>query len=92
MKPLLLVLNLTLGADAATTHYALTHGAHELVLSQRPLITDAIVAGQAVGTSLALAWLDRRKHPKAARIVGWSFVAVRGAVVVSNLRQVGKLR
>lgn len=91
MKPLLLTLNLLLGADATTTHYALNHGAHEFMLSQNPVVNDVILAGQAVGVSYELQWLNK-KHPKIAKVLGWSFVGVRGAIVVNNLRQIQKLR
>lgn len=88
MKPLLLILNLTLGADAASTHYALNHGAHELILSQNPWKTDAIVASEAAG----LNWLLlKARNKKAAKIIGWAFVGVRGAIVASNLRQIHKI-
>jgi len=91
MKPLLLALNLVCGGDAVTTHVALAHGAAEVLLpSQRPWMTTMMIAGESAGMSLGLSWLDRRHHPKAARVLGWTVVGIRGAVVLSNLRQLAK--
>lgn len=90
MTPLLLTLNMFCAADAVTTHYALERGAHELVLSQNPWVTDGIVAAQAVGVSILLARVGR-KRPKLAKALGWTFVGARAAIVAHNARELRKL-
>ena len=94
MKPILLALNLLCSADAATTHYAIHKGlAHEVVWpSQNPYVLDSIAAAEAGATSATTLWLDRRHHPKMARIVGWTAIGIRGAIVVSNFHQIRKTR
>lgn len=73
------------GADAASTHVALTRGAHELILTQSPLGNDAIIAGQAVYGAWALERLYRR-HPKLAIVVGISAGVFRASIATRNLR------
>ena len=91
MKTILFGIWLTCGSDAATTHYALTQrNAKEVVMpTQNPYAIDGIVAGEAALTSLGLYHLNR-KHPSIARVVGWSMIALRGAVVVHNVEQLRK--
>jgi hypothetical protein len=73
------------GGDAATTHVALRGGAVEVNLSQRPWITDALVAGEAGAVAGALHSL-RRTHPRVARGMAIAAIAWRGAVVAHNVR------
>lgn len=89
MKPLILTFVLSCGADAALTHRGLATGTQrELLLpSQHPYATDAMIAAQAAGGSWALLWLDRHKHPKAARIVGWTLTGLRLGAVAWGLHQ-----
>lgn len=90
MKTLILTYVLFSGADAATTHYALNHGGHEVLWpTQNPWLIDGLTAGQAVGVSDALVHLHRR-HPRLAVGFGVVSVAIRGAVVVSNIHQLRK--
>lgn len=75
------------GADAATTHHALNHGAREVVLTQNPWANDAIIGGQAI----ACWYLTRRfenGHPRLIKGLRIATVAVRGYVAVHNARQV----
>lgn len=88
MKPLLLALNLICGADATTTHVALAHGAREVSLpTQNRWMATAMVAGESAGMSYGLIWLDKTQHPKLARGLGWTAVAIRGVIVVNNIHQ-----
>jgi hypothetical protein len=88
MKPLLLTLNLLCGADAASTHAILTHGGTERLLpTQNVWAIDAAVAGEAAGTSLIGAWLDRQRHPKIARAFLWGAIGVRAYAVTHNIRE-----
>lgn len=84
MLPLIITLNMLMAGDAASTHVALNKGARETILTQNQVLNDVFLAGESVGVSYAL--LNASKtHPKAAKIVGWSFIAIRGAVVAHNL-------
>jgi hypothetical protein len=90
MKILLFGVWLTFSGDAATTHYALTHGGKEIVMpTQKPWVIDATVGAEAALSTTGILWLDKN-HPKAAKVIGWSMVAVRGAVVVHNVEQLRK--
>jgi hypothetical protein len=88
MKPLLLTLNLLAVPDAAQTHYCLdAHACHEAwIPSQNPWAIDASVAASAAAQSWILWTLDTHGHPKMARVIGWSLVAGRGAVLAHNLQ------
>lgn len=90
MKPLLLILSLTYGADATTTHVAFARypqQTHEQLLpTQSPWLIDGLIAGQAVGISVGLTKLDQT-HPTLARVIGWTLVGVRAYAVGSNVRQ-----
>ncbi len=92
MKPLLLTFNLLCGADAATTHYGLTHGAREIVLSQNPWVDDAAVAGGAITATYGLLWFDAHEHPKLARVLAWTAIGIRAAAVANNVYQIRKLQ
>ena len=90
MKLMLLFVNLTFGADAATTSYGLKHNASEVMIpSQNVLVLDAIASGEAVSASLGLVKLNKT-HPKTARILGWSLIAARGFVVIHNVNELRK--
>lgn len=85
MKPLILIFNLLCGADAATTHIALTHGAREVLLpTQNPWIVDGIVAGQAVATSTIV---HRRGKTRGITILTWIAIGARGVAVANNIYQ-----
>lgn len=87
MKELLFALNAVLAADAASTHAVLARGGREVMMpSQNPYVIHGLVAGQAVGLTWGLRQAER-SHPKGARIVGWTIVALRAAVVVHNVNQ-----
>jgi hypothetical protein len=86
MTPHLLALWLAaFGADAATTHIAMRAGAQELILTQRPIANDAILAGEAVLGGWLLHRLDRQ-HPKVARALTSIGIGMHGAAAVSNVR------
>jgi hypothetical protein len=86
MKPLLLSIFLSCGADATSTHLALTHGAHELVLpSQNPWVIDGIVAGESAAIAFGLHRLHKT-HPKLAKALGWSIVGMRSSIAAYNFR------
>lgn len=91
MKPLLLSLALTFGADAATTHVGLATGrAHELILpSQNPYVADALIGGEMVGVAWLLTHLHRT-NPKTAQWLGWGVVGSRGAAALYNMSQLAK--
>ncbi len=91
MKTLLLIWGVTCGGDAGVSSYALAQGGHELLLpSQSPWVVSTIVSGQAIAGTVAIQQLDQRGHPRWARTLGWTLVAVRGAAVGWNLHQVLK--
>jgi hypothetical protein len=90
MTHLLLTLNILLGADAATTHGILSRGGREVLLpTQNVWAIDGIVAAEGVGMSYGLSKLAV-EHPKLAKGLTWTLIGVRGAIVASNLRQLGK--
>ena len=82
------------GADAASTHLALSRGAHELVLTQSPIANDVVLGAQAAGVSYLTVRLART-HPKIARGLLIASTAIRVAIVVRNVRVIdaqGRLR
>lgn len=90
MKLIILLINLTYGADAATTTYGIKHGATEVLMPTQNVFTlDSIAAGESIATSLGLVKLNKN-HPKAARVLGWSLIAARGFVVYHNMNEVRK--
>lgn len=82
----------TFAADAATSHYNLTHGGTEaLIPSQNPRVVSAVIVGEAV----ALHWALRsvaKTNPKAAKRIGWAVIASRAVIVGWNYSQIRKLR
>jgi hypothetical protein len=86
MDHLALVLYLTLfGADGASTHVALARpNAHELFLTQRPSINDALIAGQAAGLYALTA---RIQNPRVRWTVRLVVAGVHGAAALYNVRQ-----
>jgi hypothetical protein len=90
MKIMLIVLNLTFGADATTTHYALKHNGIEVIIpSQNPFVVDGFVGAESFSLSYSLNRLGR-KHPKTAKIIGWSIIGARGFVVAHNINELRK--
>jgi hypothetical protein len=90
MKIMLIVLNLTFGADATTTHYALKHNGTEVIIpSQNPFIVDGFVGAESFSTSIMLNKLGKN-HPKAAKLIGWSIIGARGFVVYHNINELRK--
>ena len=90
MTPLLLALNLLCGADATTTQVALRHGAREITLpTQNPWAATALLASESAGMSYGLLSLNRQ-HPRLARVIGWTAVGIRAAVVAHNVRELRK--
>jgi hypothetical protein len=88
MKPLLVVWGLTCAGDPITTHHILTHGGREAWLpTQSPVLATSISAGTCVAGLVSIAHLAK-DHPKAAKIVGWTLVGLRGSVVLSNIHQI----
>ena len=91
MKPLILTFWVLCGADAGTTHYALKHGAVEVVLpAQNPFVVDGIITGEAIAGSWVLHSLNRRGHARLARVVGWTLVGIRAYAVVHNVHELRK--
>lgn len=85
MGSLLLAFNLLIGGDIATTHYGLTHGAHEMIIpSQNPWVVDAVLVSEAVGGSIALHHVGKQ-HQKLATWIAVAAIGVRGAVVAHNI-------
>jgi hypothetical protein len=87
---MLIVLNLTFGADATTTHYALKHNGTEVIIpSQNPFVVDSFVGAESLSTSIMLVKLNKN-HPKAAKLIGWSIIGARGFVVYHNINELRK--
>ncbi len=87
MKPLLIVYALISGADATTTHVARIQGAREAWLpSQNVWVLDGIIAGHTAASAWGLVALNAR-HPRLAKIIGWSVVGVKVGVVAHNARE-----
>lgn len=88
MKPLVLVFNLLCGADASTSHYALTHlQAREMhVPTQNPYVIDAAIAGEALTTTMIL----HHRHSKLAKTIMVGLIIGRGYVVAHNLHEIHK--
>jgi hypothetical protein len=88
MKTLLIVWGLTCTGDPLTTHQILTHGGREVWLpTQNPSAATAISGGTCVAGMVGISGLAR-DHPKAAKIIGWSLVGLRGSIVASNTMQI----
>lgn len=87
MKPLLLSIALSFGADAATTHVGLESGRMQerVFPTQNPYVVDAIVAGETVFVSWALVRLSK-DHPKLAKSLGWGLVGFRSGIAANNAR------
>lgn len=84
----------TLGLDATTTHVALRMGAREKVLTQSPILNDAIIGAQMVGVLMSSSALSKT-HPRLAKVLLVGSIVFRGAVVLNNLhviRQMGRVR
>jgi hypothetical protein len=88
VKTLLVVWGLTCGGDALTTHHIMRTGGHEAWLpTQNPAVATTIAGGTCAAGLVGVSHLAK-DHPKAAKVIGWTIVAVRGAIVVSNLNQI----
>jgi hypothetical protein len=88
MKTLMLAAWLFGGtSDAVSTHYALTHGATEAVLSNRPVVTDIMVGTETAGGAFLLIRLHR-SHPKTAVAFGILAGAGRSYIAYRNVRAV----
>jgi hypothetical protein len=85
MKTLLLVYALSSGADAGSTHYALSQGATEVLLTQRHSANYAIIGAQATGVTYYLYRLHQAK-PKAAKALTIALIAVKAFAVTNNIR------
>lgn len=85
MKPLILAIALSFGADAATTHVGLASGrARETLLpTQNPYVIDAIIAGEVIEARWSLGKMHEH-HPKLALTIGWIAVGLRATVAVHN--------
>lgn len=85
-KKLALVWFLSFGADAISTHNAITQrGAHELLLpSQNPYVIDELVVGEAVIGWWALVKINPN-HPKIARTLYWLCVATHSTAAIHNV-------
>lgn len=75
-------------ADAVTTTYALKHGGREIIIpTQNSLAINAIIAGQAAAGTISVSYIAKKGHPKTARLIGWTLVALRATAVGWNLYQ-----
>ena len=72
------------GGDAVSTHVALNHGAHELVMTQNPAVDDILIGGQAVGGAILLARLHKT-HPKTAIVAGILAGSFRAYITYHNV-------
>ena len=75
------------GADAVSTHVALNHGAHELVMTQNPAVDDILIGGQAVGGAIFLARLHKT-HPRTAVVVGVVAGSFRAYIAYHNIQAI----
>jgi len=92
MKTLLIVWGLTCGGDAGTTAYILRTGGVETWLpTQNPAVAASVAGGTCVAGIPAINRLSK-DHPTAAKVIGWSIVAVRGSIVAHNAEQIYKHR
>lgn len=91
MKPLVLVFNLLCGADASTSHYAITQlQAKETHLpTQNPYVIDVAIASEAVAISTA-AVIFQHDHPRLAKAMLVGAIIGRGYVVAHNLHEIRK--
>ncbi len=80
---ILLMLLSSCGADAATTHYGLTHGAREVIFTQSPYVNDAIVGAQAAAAIWAFRALSTT-HPKLAMVLTVTVSSIRFTAAVHN--------
>ena len=76
-------------ADAASTHYALNHGAHEAVMSQSNAVNNGIMGGQMVAGAWALQRLYAKK-PKTAIVLGIALGAFRASAAAHNMAVMGR--
>jgi hypothetical protein len=91
IKFLLVSLVAVHAGDAITTHVGLASGrAQEVIMTQQGVMNDAIIGAELLAESAGLTWLVRQGHPKAARILGWTIVGLRGSVVAWNTRQLAR--
>lgn len=76
-------------ADAISTHVAIVrYGARETIIpSQKPWIIDGVLGAQAYFGTKNLSTLDALDHPKLARVIGWTCVALHAVAVANNVRQ-----
>lgn len=76
-------------ADAISTHVAIVHyGARETIIpSQKPWIIDGVLGAQVYSGPKVIRALDELDHPKLARVLGWSCVALHAMAVANNVRQ-----
>lgn len=82
----------TFAADAATSHYNLTHGGTEaLIPSQNPRVVSAVIVAEAVALHYALRSVAKT-NPRQAKILGWAVIASRAVIVGWNYSQIRKLR
>lgn len=90
MKPLLVVLALSHGADLGTTLVGLSHGAHEIVLPTQSPIAISVIVGAELGVECYGLSQLAKSHPRAAKVIGWSIVGFRTTIAVHNMQQLRK--
>ena len=89
MTPLILTLCLLRGADMAmTVDLAYRYGGREVnpLLPQNPAAIAGVMAGVTVAQTWALVRLDD-DHPRLARFLAWTSIALEGFAVVHNARE-----
>lgn len=74
--------------DATTTAYILNTGGREAWLPTQHAGAAAAIAGGTCLVGIPAIHNLSKTHPKAAKVIGWSIVAVRGSIVASNLQQI----
>jgi hypothetical protein len=80
-----------LGADTASTQYALQHGAHEAILSQRPWVNHLVIAGEGAGGAWGLQRLSTN-HPKMAVALGVGVGVLRAGIAAHNVQVVNQMQ
>lgn len=88
MKTLMIVWGLTCGGDALTTHHILSTGGREVWLPTQNPMAAATVAGGTCAIGMPTTYKLSKTHPRAAQIVGWSVVALRGSIVAHNMNAI----